>query len=499
MASVDAARPAQRRGAKVMTCVHRSRTSVFVFTLVVSGCAVGPNYHRPEAQTPPVYKELAGWKPATPADTRNRGAWWSIYDDAQLDALERQVSLSNQNVQSYEAQYQEAEALVRETSSGLFPTLGVTADATRNGGSSTTVVNSAGTTSSHATQYELQSSASWTPDVWGSIRRQLESRKAAAQMSAADLANALLSAQATLAQDYFELREEDSMEDLLQGVVRDYQRTVQITRAQYEAGTASRGDYVSALAQLQSARTQLTATRQARGQYEHAIAVLTGAPPAGFSIASGALSATVPVVPVGVPSTLLERNPAIAAAERQMKSENALIGAAEAAYFPTVTLSGLIGFASGSLGDLVSTANRVWSLGGSAAQTLFDAGERSAEVTAARANYDEAVASYRQTVLSTFQSVEDQLLALHTLQDEIGTAAAAVDSAKQAADVALAEYQAGTVAFTTVLTADETFLQDRQTLLSIQQSQLVASVTLIEALGGGWSVAAAEGTKKTAD
>jgi NodT family efflux transporter outer membrane factor (OMF) lipoprotein len=305
-------------------------------------------------------------------------------------------------------------------------------------------------------------------------------------VDAADLANAVLSAQATLAEDYFELRASDSMQDLLTDVIKDYQKTADITQSQYKFGTASRGDYMSALAQLQSAQSQLIATREARGQYEHAIAVLTGAPPAELTIAHGPVATEVPVVPAGLPSQLLERNPTVAAAERQMKSENALVGVAVAAYYPTVTLTGLIEFAGSSLGNVVSAADRIWSLGGAATETLFDAGSRSAAVAAARANYDASVATYRQTVLTTLQSVEDQLVALHTLQDESTVAAQAADSAKQAADVALDEYKAGTVAFTTVITDDEVYLTDRQTLVTIEQNRLVASVTLIEALGGGW-------------
>lgn len=454
--------------------------------VAISGCAVGPNYVRPPAPTPQAYKELAGWKPIAPLDAIDRGAWWSVYHDPALDRFERQVSISNQNIKSYQAQYAQAEALVREVRSELFPSVGITAGATRSANPASSALGAVGAPSIATTQYQLEGSATWTPDVWGSIRRQLESQKAAAQVSAADLANALLSAQATLAQDYFNLRESDALEDLLAAVVKDYQRTAQITEYQYKAGTASRGDYMSALAQVQATQAQFIAVREARGQYEHAIAVLTGALPADFTIAHGTLAAQVPVVPAGVPSALLERNPAIAAAERQIQSENALIGVAEAAYFPNITLSGLAGFASGSLTNLVSTADRAWSAGISAADTVFDAGYKPAAVAAARASRDQAVANYRQTVLSTFQSVEDQLIALHTLQDEASVAASAVDSARQAAAVALNEYTAGTVTFTTVIVANETYLTDQQIQLTIQQNRLLASVALIEALGGGW-------------
>jgi NodT family efflux transporter outer membrane factor (OMF) lipoprotein len=466
-----------------MTPALRTGLGLVILILILGACTVGPDYRRPAAPLSMAYKELPGWKPATPADDIDRGAWWSIYDDPELDGLESQVQISNQNVKQYAAQYAEALALVREVRAELFPTLGATASAARSGTAATAIPAATGTQGS---EYQLQGSASWSPDIWGSIRRQLESQKASAQVSAADLANAILSAQATLAQDYFELRASDSMQDLLSDVIKDYQRTADITQSQYKFGTASRGDYMSALAQLQSAQSQLIATREARGQYEHAIAVLTGTPPAGLSIAHGPLATLVPVVPSGLPSRLLERNPTVAAAERQMQAENALIGVAVAAYYPTVTLTGVVEFAGSSLSNVVSAADRVWSLGAAATQTLFDAGKRSAAVAAAHANYDASVATYRQTVLTTLQSVEDQLVALHTLQDESTVAAQAVNSAKQAADVALEEYKAGTVAFTTVITDDEVYLSDRQSVVTLQQNRLVASIELIEALGGGW-------------
>lgn len=450
-----------------------------MLTLWASSCAIGPNYHRPAVPTPQTYKETAGWKPATPKDLVDRGAWWLVYGDSQLDRLERQVSISNQNIKVYQAQYAAAQALVREARSQLFPGLSAS-------GAATPTCSTSSSCFPNTSQYQVQATATWTLDVWGSIRRQLESQKAAAQVSAADLANALLSAQTTLAQDYFQLRESDSLEDLLTAVVKDYEGTTRITQNQYKFGVASRGDYMSALAQLQSTQAQRIAVREARGQYEHAIAVLTGALPSEFAIAHDPLPTEVPIVPVGLPSTLLERNPNIAAAERQMKSENALIGVAEATYFPTITLSGLGGYLSASLANLFTTANRLWSAGASGSETVFNAGYRPAAVAAARANYEAAVASYRQTVLSTFQSVEDQLVALHTLQDESVAAAEAVDSAKQASDVALNEYKAGIVPFTTVLVTDEAYLTDRQAFLTIQQNRFLASVALIEALGGGW-------------
>lgn len=433
--------------------------------------------------TPPAFQEAEGWAPIAPKDAIDRGAWWSIYGDAQLDALEQKVNVSNQNVKAYEAQYAQALALVREARSQFFPTIGVAGTATRSASNSAVTGNGTGAA---ANAFQLDATASWTLDLWGSIRRQFESQKAASQVSAADLANARLAAQATLAVDYFALRAADSLADLLTESVAGYQRTADITENQYHFGTASRGDFMSARAQLEGTRAQLIAVRQTRGQYEHAIAVLTGAFPSELSIPHAPLAVEVPVVPAGVPSVLLERNPSIAAAERQMQAESALIGVAEAAFFPQITLSGLGGYASRTLSQLVSVGNRYWSIEGSAAGTLLDAGGRSGAVAAAHAVYQQAVANYRQTVLTTFQSVEDQLLALHTLQDEAVAAKAAVEASRQAAAVALDQYKAGTVAFTTVIVANQTYLSAQQTLLTIQQSRLVASVNLIEALGGGW-------------
>ena len=460
-------------------------------SMALTACAVGPDYHRPTAPESTTFKELDGWKPSEPRDGIDRGAWWSIYADDQLDALERQIALSNQNVKMYEAEYRQALALVREAEAQLFPTVGLTAGAQRGGGGAGSA-SIASTTGSAAngratTQFKLEANATWAPDIWGSIRRQIESQKAAAQVSAADLANALLDAQAQLATDYFDLRAADSLTELLTEAVAAYQRTLDITRAQYKAGMAALSDVMTAEAQLQATRTQLIAVRQQRGQYEHAIAALTGQPPAGLSIPAVPLATHVPVVPAGLPSTLLERNPQVAAAERQMQQENALIGVAKAAFFPDLTLTGLFGYAGNPLSSLIKAGNRVWSGGASATQVLFDAGSHSAALNAAHAVYDQSVANYRETVLTAFQQVEDQLLALHVLQDESDSAAAAVRDAQQATDIALAEYRAGTVAYTSVVTAQQALIADQQTALTIEQNRLIASVTLIEALGGGWN------------
>jgi NodT family efflux transporter outer membrane factor (OMF) lipoprotein len=461
--------------------------------LALAACAVGPNYHRPPAPVPAAYKELAsGWKLGTPQDAKDRGDWWRIFADPQLDQLERQVNISNQNVKQYEAQYREAAALLKEAEAQLFPTLTASFGGQRGGGGGgTAAISSAvgsGAGGSTHTEFTLEGVLSWQPDVWGTIRRQVESRKAGVQVSEANLANAGLSAQATLATDYFDLRAADSLRKLLTQAVALDERALEIAQNQFHSGTATNGDVASAQAALESTQAQLIAVEQQRGTYEHAIAMLTGHLPSELSIAEAPLETTVPEVPVTVPSELLERNPSIAAAERQMQQGNALIGVAIGAYFPTISLDALGGYSGNPLSSLLKAGNRIWSVGGTASDTLFQGGEQVAAVAQARATYDQYVASYRQTVLSTFQSVEDQLLALRVLQHEAEFQSKAVGHAKTAADVALNQFNAGTVSYTTVITDIQTLIADQESLLTIQQNQLVADVSLIEALGGGWDI-----------
>jgi NodT family efflux transporter outer membrane factor (OMF) lipoprotein len=481
-------------GAHVKNMRRLGFCAIVAVSVIFSACKVGPNYRRADAPVPAAYKELAsdapGWKPSTPQDGNDRGPWWAIYDDPELDQLERQVNISNQNVKEYEAEYRNAVALLREAKSQLFPVLAISGGVQRGGGGGgTAAVSSAvgsGVGGSTHTEFTLEPTISWQPDIWGSIRRQVESRKAGVQVSQADLANAQLSAQATLASDYFDLRATDSLRTLLAQSVDMDKRLVEITENQLKSGTASNGDLASAQAQLQATQAQLVAVDQQRGTYEHAIAVLTGHLPSEVSIPQAPLTSTVPVIPVALPSTLLERNPAIAAAERQMQQENALIGVAMGAYFPTLSLSALGGYAGNPLSKLFNISNRIWSLGATASDTVFQGGYQVAAVAAARANYDQYVAVYRQTVLTGFQQGEDELLALRVLRQEAQFQTEAVKSAKLAADVALNEFNAGTVAYTTVITTIQTLLADQQSALTIQQNQLVATVTLIEALGGGW-------------
>ncbi len=467
------------------------RLAPILLACVLAGCMVGPDYRRPAAQAPAAYKELAGWRPATPGDATPRGAWWEVFRDPVLSGLERQVVVDNQTVRAAEAAYRQANALVAEAQAGLFPALTATPAVQRSsiggGGSGFSAANGRQTFVGKAlTQYSVEGSASWTLDVWGSIRRQVEAQGAAAQVSAADLANAALAAQALLATDYFDLRAADSLIALLTQTVADFRRARAIAQNQYDAGTAARADVLAAEAQLQTTAAQLVGVGVQRAQFEHAIAVLTGHPPAELTLAPALLAGAVPVAPAGLPSALLERRPDIAAAERTMAQQNALIGVAIAAYYPAITLTGLFGFAGNPATPLFSVANEVWSLGAAGSQVLLEGGLHQATVAAARAGYDQAVASYRQTVLTAFQQVEDNLAALRILEQQAAVQEAAVAASQAAVTAALNEYRAGTVAYTAVITEQTTLLGNQQAALAIRQSRLVAAVGLIAALGGGW-------------
>ncbi len=479
---------------------------------------VGPDYQRPPAVAVEAgFKEAPpGWTVAQPADAAPKGEWWAIYHDPVLDRLERRVAIDNQNVAQYAAQYREAQATVDVARAGLFPTATATAGVTRSSRgasslSSGVTTTGIGTTSAAAatggatagtattgtttgtsggrttTIYQIQGQVDWDLDVWGRIRRQVESDVAAAQVSAADLANATLSAQAMLATDYFELRYQDALTDLLTQTVKAYDDTLRITRNQYNAGTADPSAYSAAQTQLDTARAQLVNAGVLRAQYEHAIAVLTGTAPVDLTIGAGGLTADVPVAPGVVPATLLQRRPDIAAAERAMQQQNALIGVQIAAYYPDISLSALYGYSGNPLGSLIQAANRVWSLGATATQTLFEGGLRSAEVRAARAAYDASVATYRQTVLTAFQGVEDQLSSLRILEQQAAAEDQAVKSAQRSLQIALNTYRAGTQAYTNVVTQQTALLTNQQAALAVAEQRLVASVALVQALGGGFS------------
>lgn len=452
----------------------------------VAGCTVGPDYQRPPVETPAAYKENAGWKPAAPKMPASGEPWWSIYDDPSLDGLERQVTVSNQNLKAVEAAYRQAVVTVAEDRASFLPSLGIDPAITRSKPAAR-----AAQAGRIRNEFSLPADASWVIDVWGQVRRTVESATATAQADAAQLAAARLSAQATLAQDYFQLRVNDAQQQLLRNTVAAYTQQLRIARNKYRAGTAARSDMAQAQAILENARAQLVALGVTRAQLEHAIAVLVGKPPAAFSLAStpARLVLQVPVAPTGVPSTLLERNPTVAQAERQMAAANAQIGVAVAGYFPSLTLTGSYGFSSTMLDTLLHASSVTWSFGPQIAANVFNGGLTTAQVAAARASYDETVANYRQAVLTAFQGVEDNLAALRVLQEQAKVQDAAVAAASDAERLILNQYRAGTVDYTSVVTAETTALGDRQTALNVLQSRLNASVLLVENLGGGWSAA----------
>ena len=458
----------------------------------LAACSVGPHYHRPAPTpnpSPADFKELQGWKPADGVALPS-GNWWEIYNDPTLNALEAKVAISNQTIAEDAANYRYAEALVTEARANLFPILSGSFAASRSQSATGSGGNFSGSggsfSSGPTTTLTPEVSASWTADIWGQIRHQVEEAKQTAAEDKANLAYATLSAQATLASDYFELRSSDSLRDIYRQTADADQRAYEIARSQYNAGTVTSADMVTAQAQVDAARAALAGVESARAMYEHAIAVLSGDAPAAVTIPPAPLTAAVPVVPAGVPSELLERRPDIAAAEHVMHAQNEAIGVAVAALYPTITLSADGGFSGNALNNLFNVAHRFWSLGANGAVNIFDGGAQTAAIQAARANYDGAVADYRETVLTAFQGVEDQLAALHALQNQIVFDDSAVRDAQKALEVTLNQYKAGTVNYTSVVTEEDTLLSAQQSQLTTQTDRLVASVTLVEDLGGGW-------------
>ncbi len=449
-------------------------------SVLLAACAAGPDYHRPALDTTPAYKETGDWKPSEPDDGASRGPWWAIFNDQTLSRLEAQLDISNENVRAAAAAYEQARALVSEARAGFWPSVAASIGKSRGAayGAPARTTDSAGVT------------ADWTLDVWGQIRRSVESDRETAQASAAALAAARLSAQAALATDYFELRAQDRLERLLDDVVEAQQESLKITESRYRFGVAAKADVVSAQAQLLSSQAQQINARIQRATLEHAIAVLIGKQPAELSIDPAPLRADVPTVPPGVPSMLLERRPDIAQAERRVAAANAQIGVARAAYFPTLTLSGTDNYTGSPFSRLFELPNRVWSLGPTLAETLFDGGLRRAQVAAARAAYDQTVDTYRQTVLAAFEQVEDDIVTLRVLEQQAVVEDAAVKAAREAEMLTLNQYKAGTVPYSSVIAAQTTRLSSEETALTVLSDRLQASVAMIEALGGGWDAAA---------
>jgi|FEC22Drversion2_1045045.scaffolds.fasta_scaffold00384_18 NodT family efflux transporter outer membrane factor (OMF) lipoprotein len=477
-----------------------SLAAALAAALAAGGCMVGPDYKRPPPADPPTlaFKETTGpvegvaanFQPAMPRDAIDRGPWWTMYDDATLDGLAAQINISNQTLIQAEAAYRQAAALVKQDASGLYPTITGTGAYTQSGsGSGTsravqgTVVNSS---SGSVGQYSLGPSLAWQLDVWGRIRRQIESDSTAAQASAADLANARLSAQANLAINYYSMRISDERIKVYRASVAAYQRSVEIVQNQLDAGVVSRVDLAQAQAQLEQTRAQLVAENITRAQFEHAVAILVGKAPAEFSIEPAPLPKDVPTVEPGIPSTLLERRPDIASAERLMASANAQIGVAIAAYYPNISLASTVTLVASSLANLASLSNAVWSVGPQISATLLDGGALKAQVEGARAKYDSQVAFYRQTILVAFQQVEDALVQQRVLIEQEKVQRAAVAAARQAEALSLNQYRLGTVPYTTVVQTQNTALAAEQTLLTIRLNRLTASANLVLALGGSW-------------
>ena len=459
--------------------------------IALSGCTVGPAYHRPDSVAAPgAYRELTaaqfkdtdGWKVAAPQDASLRGKWWELFGDPRLNALEEQVSGANQTVAAALASFMQARALVKQAQSQYWPTLTVGASATRSRSPLASSSGAAGT----GNEFSLPFDASWTPDLWGRVRNTVKGDIAAAQSSAADLDNAQLTAQAEVAVDYFELRSQDALITLLNATVKAYAESLELTRAQFETGIGTEEAVAQAQVQLQTTQAQATNLGIARAQYEHAIAVLVGQSASTFSVPVVATNVQPPAVPLGVPSQLLERRPDVAADERLMAQANAQIGVAEAAYFPTLTLSAAAGFESTNASNWLTWPARFWSVGPSISETIFDGGLRSATVAQYRAAYDQSVATYRQIVLTAFQQVEDNLASLRILSQEIGQQDQAVASSQHYVNIATDRYKLGLDPYLDVITAQTSLLSNQQTDVNLRLQQLTASVQLIEALGGGW-------------
>ncbi|HXO04503.1 MAG TPA: efflux transporter outer membrane subunit [Candidatus Sulfotelmatobacter sp.] len=475
--------------------------------LLLSGCTVGPKYQRPSVTTPEAFKELTpadypstdGWKIAQPKDTALKGKWWEIFDDPQLNALEEQANVSNQTIASAAAAFLVARAMVREARSQYFPTVTVGPSITTSMQSGTIssgfATGSGGGTGTGVlvspqviTDFLLPFDASWVPDLFGRVRNNVRANANAAQASAADLENTKLTVQAEVAVDYFSIRGQDALKQLLDDTVVSFQESLRLTQALYETGIDSDESVAQAETQLESAQAQDTALGIQRSQFEHALAVLVGQPASTFSVRTEPLKPDPPAIPFAVPSQLLERRPDIAASERLMSQANAQIGVAVAAYYPTVTLSASGGFETSSFTSWFTWPSRFWSVGPSLSETLFDGGLRKATVQQFRANYLETVANYRQTVLAAFQNVEDNLASLRILSIEVGQQDTAVGSAQRNLKIAIDRYKLGIDPYLNVITAQTTLFSNQQTAVNLRIQQMTASVQLVEAVGGGWDV-----------
>ena len=459
---------------------------LLVFFLL-AGCAVGPDYKKPDAPAAPRFKEAEGFREAQPRDQLRRGCWWWVFGDPGLEVLMLRVDISNQNIKVAEARLRQARGVADQARAGLFPTVNANASGIRT--KSPSLPNAPSSATGAVDNWAAGLSASWDLDLWGKVRRTVEADKANIQVSAAQVEAARLSARATLAQNYFALRVADTTKRLLEDTVAAYQRSLELTQNRYKAGVAARVDVVQAEVQLKSAQAQLIDIGVSRAQLEHAIAIQLGDVPANFALTRSDLAVKMPQVPLALPSDLLERRPDIAAAERSMAAANAQIGVAKAAYFPTLSLSSALGYRGTNYLTLFVPAGRFWSLGASAAETIFDAGARGAVTDQAIAAYDAQVATYRQTVLTGYQEVEDNLAALRILEEEATLQDEAVQGARQVVELTNNQYAAGVVSYLNVITAQATALNNERTAVNLAGQRLTASVGLIRALGGGWIAA----------
>ncbi len=467
-----------------------------IAAVMLSGCVAGSDYKRPPVAAPAAYKELKGWKEAQPRDDGVKMDWWTVFNDPLLNSLEGQVSVSNQSLAQAEAQYRQAQALVQAARASYFPVVSASRATSRSWHA--TSVSASGTNPTD--QYSLSLGAGWEIDLWGRVRRQVESGVASAQASAADLQALRLSIQSDLAQNYFQMRILDAQRKTLDDTAIAYQKALELTRNRYAAGVAAKADVVLALTQLKSTQAQAIDLGILRAQLEHAIALLIGKAPADFSIPASPVVPALPQIPVGIPSDVLERRPDVASAERKMAAANAQIGVAKAAYFPSLTLSASTGYLSSSFGDLLTAPSFFWSLGPAAvAQVLFDGGARKAQTEKAIASYEATVAAYKQTVLASFQQVEDNLAALRILDEEALVQDEAVNAARESEALTTNQYKAGTVSYLNVITTQSIALTNERTALRIRGQQWSAAIFLIKAIGGGWNASELSGKEQGAD
>jgi NodT family efflux transporter outer membrane factor (OMF) lipoprotein len=462
------------------------RVLMAIAALQLTGCVVGPKYHAPVVQAPPAYKEAGDWKPAQPNDQNLGGSWWTIFQDPQLNALEDQVNVSNQNLKAAEAQFRQARAALRYYRADYYPTVTAAPSATRERISSRRPPPNSIFNGITYNDYVVPFDVSYQADVWGRVRKNVESYREQAQASAADLATVNLSMHADLAIDYFEARSLDAEEQLLKSTVTQYEQALELNESRFQGGIASEVEVEQAKTILQTTQAQAIDVGVARAQYEHAVAILIGKPPAEFSLPPLPLTAPPPHIPVGLPSDLLERRPDIAAAERLVASANAQIGVAKTAYYPLINLGASGGFESSTITTLLNGPSGLWSIGLSAAETVFDVGRRRALNDQARAAYDSQVASYRQTVLDGFQQVEDNLAAVRILENEAKVQDEAVVAAKRSLDLSIVRYKGGVTSYLEVITAQNAALADEVTAVNILGRRMANTVLLIQALGGGW-------------